>query len=303
MEPNETSAGAPSEQNDATMQNDSNMTVETPSVDVAVGAEAIVASEEIAESGKTLKDDTVGGMMAGGAEPKKNGKGMLIGMVLFALLAAGGIGFGVWTMMDGNNQAKTLNNQISDLKKTNSELQDELAKKENQSVEEEVTDDVVIEMENVTNRNPVLKATQPNYYYLSEGTVGMGYDQKTLLARITVDNGVISKCEYNGNNCSISGINEGIYKMSDLSYGNGGGMDKLGFLMEDGSVYYISSLNYDEEKHIFKAKKLSIDGFVKDIVRLELGNKESNYGPSLATLMILSDNTFVSFNDEMQTTE
>ena len=137
MEPNETSAGAPSEQNDATMQNDSNMTAETPSVDVAVGAEAIVASEEIAESGKILKDDTVGGMMAGGAEPKKNGKGMLIGMVLFALLAAGGIGFGVWTMMDGNNQVAdankkvvAANQQVDELKKQNEELTEKLAKQE-----------------------------------------------------------------------------------------------------------------------------------------------------------------------------
>lgn len=127
MEPNETSAGAPSEQNDATMQNDSNMTAETPSVDVAVGAEAIVASEEIAESAKMPKDDVGGGMMTSGAEPKKNGKGMLIGMILFALLAVGGIGFGVWAMMDGNSQTKTLNSQIADLKKTNSELMEKMA--------------------------------------------------------------------------------------------------------------------------------------------------------------------------------
>ncbi len=159
MEPNETSAGMPSEQNDATMQNDSNMTAETPSVDVAVGAEAIVASEEIAESGKTLKDDTVGGMMAGGAEPKKNGKGMLIGMILFALLAAGGIGFGVWAMMDGNSQTKTLNDQIGDLKKTNSELMEKLSRQEEKPV---VDNEVIIDADTST------KVNSEDYIYVGE---------------------------------------------------------------------------------------------------------------------------------------
>lgn len=58
---------------------------------------------------------------------KKGGKGAIIGMVIFAILALGGIGFGVWTWMDGNTQKDALNNQISDLKKQNGELLDKMA--------------------------------------------------------------------------------------------------------------------------------------------------------------------------------
>ncbi|MBR3132390.1 hypothetical protein IKG33_03210 [Candidatus Saccharibacteria bacterium] len=58
-------------------------------------------------------------------KPKKSG-GMILGMVLFAILAAGGIGFGVWAMMDGNAQKEQLNEQINTLKTQNNELMDKL---------------------------------------------------------------------------------------------------------------------------------------------------------------------------------
>ena len=57
---------------------------------------------------------------------KKNGSGLIIAMVFVILLAAGGIGFGVWAMMDGNQQKEELNSQISSLKKQNSELMEKI---------------------------------------------------------------------------------------------------------------------------------------------------------------------------------
>ena len=56
---------------------------------------------------------------------KPKGNGMLLGMILLGVLAVGGIGFGVWTMMDGNSQKEQLNLQISALKQQNEELQKE----------------------------------------------------------------------------------------------------------------------------------------------------------------------------------
>ena len=63
-------------------------------------------------------------MMAAGGKKKSNG--MLYGMILLAILAIGGIGFGVWAMMDGNSQKEQLNEQISALRKQNSELQEKV---------------------------------------------------------------------------------------------------------------------------------------------------------------------------------
>ena len=55
-------------------------------------------------------------------KPKKNSY-LILGMILFAVLAAGGIGFGVWAMMDGNAQTAKLNEQIDALEQQNDSLQ------------------------------------------------------------------------------------------------------------------------------------------------------------------------------------
>ena len=56
------------------------------------------------------------------AKEKKSSKGMLIGMILLAVVAVGGIGFGVWAMMDGNVQKDNYEEQISTLRTQNNEL-------------------------------------------------------------------------------------------------------------------------------------------------------------------------------------
>ena len=59
-------------------------------------------------------------------KPKKN-MAIILGMVFLTILAAGGIGFGVWAMVDGNQQKETFDRQIEVLKKQNNELQEQLS--------------------------------------------------------------------------------------------------------------------------------------------------------------------------------
>ena len=65
-------------------------------------------------------------------KPKKN-KGMIFGMVFLAILAIGGIGFGVWEMMDGKTQLAKKDEEIV-------ELNNRLAE-DNQSTSDETTVD------------------------------------------------------------------------------------------------------------------------------------------------------------------
>ncbi|MBR2710633.1 hypothetical protein IKF02_03330 [Candidatus Saccharibacteria bacterium] len=60
------------------------------------------------------------------APEKKKNNGMLLGLILCIVLAIGGIGFGVWAMMDGNSQKDALNNQINTLKQQNDELMEQV---------------------------------------------------------------------------------------------------------------------------------------------------------------------------------
>lgn len=72
-------------------------------------------------------------------EKKKSGNGMLIGMIVAMVVAVGGIGFGVWAMMDGNSQKEQLNQQISALKQQKDALErqvEELNEKINKEEDE-----------------------------------------------------------------------------------------------------------------------------------------------------------------------
>ena len=65
-----------------------------------------------------------GGSVVEGKGGKKTG--WILGIVVLLLIAAGGVGFGVWAYMDGNAQKDALNSQISALKQQNNDLQDKL---------------------------------------------------------------------------------------------------------------------------------------------------------------------------------
>ena len=69
--------------------------------------------------------------------PKKSGKGGIIAVILFALLAAGGIGFGVYTMLNSKTQEDALNEQITTLKKQNSELMEQIGEAGGSTVDTE----------------------------------------------------------------------------------------------------------------------------------------------------------------------
>ena len=58
-------------------------------------------------------------------KPKKN-MGMILTIVLLVLLAAGGIGFGVWAMMDGNSQVAKKDEQIAALKAQIDSLEEQI---------------------------------------------------------------------------------------------------------------------------------------------------------------------------------
>lgn len=68
---------------------------------------------------------------------EKKNTGMVVGMVILALLAAGGIGFGVWAYLSGNQKEAKLNEQIAGLQSQVAEQQVEIADEED---DEEVVD-------------------------------------------------------------------------------------------------------------------------------------------------------------------
>ena len=133
--------------------------------DAALEMQAAMVAEQVANPVEPPKEN----IMAETAV-KKSGKGALIAAVLFAILAVGGIGFGVWTMMDANSQKEALNKKITALNSSNDSLMDQIEELNKRieeleaqttnndagivdnndgSIDDVATDDVVVEEETV----------------------------------------------------------------------------------------------------------------------------------------------------------
>ena len=86
-------------------------------------------------------------------KPKKSSSAM-IGMIVFALIAACGIGFGVWAMLDGNSrvqkkdeQVAELNNQVESLQQEKNDLSERIDELENSHSEAQA--DIVQNQEDI----------------------------------------------------------------------------------------------------------------------------------------------------------
>lgn len=105
-----------------------NMAPEEPKVEAPV--EDVSAPEVKPEVNEAPKSDIVFN-----DKPKKN-SGMMIGMIVLLILAIGGIGFGIWAMMDGGTQKTNYEKQISDLRAQNAELLEKVGEDEEINTED-----------------------------------------------------------------------------------------------------------------------------------------------------------------------
>ena len=101
-------------------------------------------------------------------KPKKN-KGMVAGLIILALLATGGIAFGVWAYLDGNQKTTNLNNQISDLK--------------SQLANQPEIDETVIDVDTDSNINTA------DFFYIGEWGIKIKIDDLEIIGtRVSFDN-------------------------------------------------------------------------------------------------------------------
>lgn len=148
----------------------------------------------------------------------KGGKktGWIMAVVLLLIVAAGGVGFGVWAWVDGNTQKDALNDQISSLKKQNSELMEQISS----------LNDEIEEMKNNENANGgetvsdgAIKAELLNGVFYVKNDSG-----ETLKSDSSIGVTEIISCDYFADNFTLKcavvvGDNEGwiLYNSTDGS--------------------------------------------------------------------------------------
>ncbi len=256
-----------------------------------------VSSTSLNMPDKSVESSKPGSDVVFQDKPKKN-MGMILTIVLLVLLAAGGIGFGVWAMMDGNSQVAKKDEQIA-------ELREQLAEKG--SV---VVDDTTITNDGDVNSsmNPIIKATSPAQYSIRH-SISL-YDVENMngstMTFITTDGGSL-ECRYPSlaetGGCSINGVPDGIYKIITIFEGNGIGSEKVGFLMSDGTVWFAPIYNNSDANagvnRELQAKKANIDGFVKDIVEVSyISDINRGYG-AISTVFVMDDNSLIKYDDSL----
>ena len=225
-------------------------------------------------------------------KPKSNG--MLLGMILLGILAVGGIGFGVWTMMDGNSQKEQLNSQISALKQQNEELMNR-----GNSVDEGADDEIDGSDSSPLKPKIISSNSEEIYNPMYSIRVSDLNNANVSNMTITIENGKVKSCWTNANECSITGIVGDIYKIEKIYKGNGGDDEKVGFLLTDGTVWYAPI--YEENGTIRKelvAKKANINGYVEDIVGIDFCNTVNNYC-NASTVFVMSDNSILNYDEAM----
>ena len=105
---------------------------------------------ETPELNQVNNSDKSGNIMEQGLSAvKKPGKGLIAGMIVCAILAVAGIGFGVWAMTDGNAKTDELNSQVAksnaqvaQLEKQNEELIEEAKNAKGSGSSSDVDEDV-----------------------------------------------------------------------------------------------------------------------------------------------------------------
>lgn len=230
---------------------------------------------------------------------KKTSKGMIAGLIVLAIVAVAGIAFGIIELMQVSNKDKEiagLNQQVIDCANASGD------KTENETVT--CPDGTEAEVDNYVLKNPVIDRSDLSISY-STNVISFGSEKKTATLNIVANNGKVSHCSYSGNNgdCSVVGLDGSIYKIVDIYEGNGPGSEKIGFLMEDGSVWYSDLYNRVENavewKEEFAVKKVNIDGFVKDIVSVGVYDGNVNGYGYASTVFVLNDNSIVKYDESM----
>lgn len=301
MEPNNNMPeGTPGVSNDAFGGTEQPQQFQQPQSEAVVEMQAAMVADQIANPAPAPKIEDNPMVEAAKAQKKAGaGKNALIAAVVFALLAVGGVGFGVWAMMDGQAQKekieKDLKSQISSLKQSNEELQTKLdeAGSNNDNTSNNNGGDTIINIDtNTLTTNPVVSATSPESYRTSFSYSGLS---------ISLVDGIIAYCNYNDEaTCSVEGLSGKIYKMNYLAVGNGiNGSERFAFLMEDGSVFGVSP-DERSDSGAFVAKKLNIGGFVKDIIEADYtADVDNPTGWIKRTVFVMNDNSIMGYSESM----
>ncbi len=236
--------------------------------------EPVSESEPVTEPGQVVEPEKVE------VKPAKSGDNRMVGMVIvLAILALVGIAFGI--AMAAMNMGK---NEV-----------------------------VVKSFENPVIKNATDTGEWSEYY---ESTA-IYVDGGTKIASMTLKNGEVEVCEIQGfadttlvdkaemvlegmiNECVVSGLAGDVYKIVEFGKGLTPETNYIGFIMTDGSVYYVKLLDAIADNNFAVKGPLNVGGYVVDMINVDVAPTEENPSGGVSTAIILRDGSIVEFDELM----
>lgn len=215
-------------------------------------------------------------IVLGGNKEKKNFSTII--MAVLAILAVAGVAFGVVMMLNRGTGGGTVSGSFA---------------------------------------NPVVKdptgANTWSEYYESSRL----YVNGTKAVGIIVKDGEVDSCEIQGLvevptedgkgtmtegstlECVVSGLVKEIYKIVEFGRGTSPEEFNLGFIMTDGSVYYINTASAIQNNSFAVKGPVNVGGYVVDAIKIDIAPTDENPGGGLSSAFILQDGSIVEFDNSM----
>lgn len=230
---------------------------------------------------------------------KKEGKGMMVGMICCALLAVGGIGFGIYEM----SQVKTAKQQISDMKieVKNNDGSTTILETDKIEVKEDtktvtITDSPIITL-GILDISKTLNWSEETKAAFD---IALGHQTMAGYGAVSSDSKSISISSIARNlygelpnantQATISSLGGRIVDFYVGGFGQAAGYETLFMIIEDGSIEYVP-LYYAVKNNDYTAHK--VDG-VSGIIRFSTASKisKAETGGGVTTLGIKSDGSW-----------
>lgn len=228
-------------------------------------------------------------------------KGLIAGMVVCAILAVAGVGFGVYGMLQTNSKSS----EIAELKLKISDQNQKLNTIDSSAVSTSGSDTEISDSANAY-LNPVIDSvtTSNKLFFPSYQSPNLYPDGYTATyVYMQLQNGELYRCSIVASgtsnpsrDCSITGLSGPVYKIVTSGQGQSYG-GEVAFIMADGTVQYANLNDVINSGTASIQGTYNIDGNVVDAIQADVQFTDSPVGGYGTTLFVLSNGSVVDYSD------